>query len=139
MSVRTFARWALAAVLILAGIGHMTWARTTFQAQVPDWVPGSADFIVLASGVVEIALGLALLFVPSKRLGWIVAAFFVAVFPGNIAQYVNHVDAFGLDSDTSRFVRLLFQPVLVAWAIWSAPDSPVGRPKFRNSRAENSH
>ena len=48
-----------------------------------------------------------------------VAAFFVAIFPGNVAQYLNHADAFGLDTDTKRFVRLFFQPVLVAWALWS--------------------
>ncbi len=104
-----------------AGIGHLTTSRQEFQAQVPTVFAGIADFVVVASGVVEIVLGLALVGLWKYRVqvGWVVAAFFVAIFPGNISQYVNGVDAFGLDSDTSRLVRLFFQPVLVLWALWS--------------------
>jgi uncharacterized membrane protein len=117
--LRTIARYALAAVLTGAGISHLSWARTSFRAQVPGWVPGDTDTIVLLSGAVEIALGTSLAVVRSKRMGWLVGAFFVAVFPGNVAQLVGQKDAFGLDSDTRRAVRLLFQPVLVGWALWS--------------------
>ena len=85
----------------------------------PGWVPGDPDTIVLLSGGVEIALGAGLVLVRRRWMGWLVGAFFVAVFPGNISQLVTRTDAFGLDSDTRRAVRLLFQPVLVAWAIWS--------------------
>ena len=104
-----------------AGIGHLTNNRQEFQAQVPTLLKDYADFVVVASGVVEICLGLALVGLWKYRVqvGWVVAAFFVAIFPGNISQYVNGVDAFGLDSDTSRLVRLFFQPVLVVWALWS--------------------
>jgi uncharacterized membrane protein len=104
-----------------AGITHLTTTRTEFQAQVPTWVPLSADFVVLASGVVEILLGLALagLGSYSVQVGWIVAAFFVAIFPGNISQYVNGIDAFGLDTDQARLTRLFFQPLLVVWALWA--------------------
>jgi len=104
-----------------AGIGHLTTSRQEFQAQVPNLLKDYADFVVVASGVVEIALGLALVVLWKYRVqvGWVVAAFFVAIFPGNISQYVNGVDAFGLDSDTSRLVRLFFQPLLVVWALWS--------------------
>lgn len=104
-----------------AGIGHLTNNRQEFQAQVPNLLKDYADFVVVASGFVEIALGLALVGLWRYRVqvGWIVAAFFVAVFPGNISQYLNGVDAFGLDSDTSRLVRLFFQPLLVVWALWS--------------------
>ena len=111
----------LGAALIYAGITHLTTNRMEFQAQVPTWLPLSADFVVLASGVVEILLGLALARLGRYRVqvGWVTAAFFVAIFPGNISQYVNGVDAFGLDSDTSRLVRLFFQPLLVVWALWS--------------------
>lgn len=116
------ARFALGALLITAGIGHFSWSRIAFQAQVPEWVPVDADTVVLLSGAVEIALGAALLRIRSRWTGRVVAAFFVAVFPGNIAQFVGHKDAFGLDSDTRRAVRLLFQPLLVAWAIWSTAD-----------------
>ena len=104
-----------------AGIGHLTTSRQEFQAQVPTVFADIADFVVVASGVVEIVLGLALVGLWKYRVqvGWVVAAFFVAIFPGNISQYVNGVDAFGLDSDTSRLVRLFFQPLLVVWALWS--------------------
>jgi uncharacterized membrane protein len=110
----------LGAALIYAGITHLTTNRTEFQAQVPTWVPLSADFVVLASGVVEIALGIALASLQNRRqVGWITAAFFVAIFPGNISQYVNGIDAFGLDTDQARLTRLFFQPVLVLWALWA--------------------
>lgn len=118
--LKTVARWILALALVYAGVSHLSFARVEFQAQVPLWLPLDADFVVLASGVVEIALGAALLVLPRHRhlAGWVVAAFFVAVFPGNINQYVNHVDAFGLTSDRARLIRLFFQPLLVAWALW---------------------
>jgi len=111
----------LGLALAYAGIGHLTTNRTEFQAQVPTILKSIADFVVLASGVVEIALGLSLIFLWRYRVavGWVVAAFFVAIFPGNISQYVNQVDAFGLDSDRARFNRLFFQPLLVMWALWS--------------------
>jgi uncharacterized membrane protein len=114
-------RWALGGVLVVAGTGHLTTQRDEFQAQVPDWVPVDHDVVVVASGVVEIALGLALLLVRRRRtaVGLVVAGFFVVIFPGNIAQYVEGTDAFGLDTDAKRFVRLFFQPVLVVWALWS--------------------
>ena len=116
---RRISRYALGAILISAGIGHLSWARTSFQSQVPRWVPGDLDTIVLLSGVVEIGLGTTLICIRSKWIGWVVGAFFIAVFPGNISQYVNHRDAFGLNTDTRRAVRLIFQPLLVAWALWS--------------------
>ena len=110
----------LGAALMYAGITHLTTNRTEFQAQVPTWVPLSADFVVLASGVVEIALGIALASLQYRRqVGWITAAFFVAIFPGNISQYLNGIDAFGLDTDQARLTRLFFQPLLVLWALWA--------------------
>ena len=112
---------ALGFALAYAGIGHLTTSRTEFQAQVPSVFADYADFVVLASGVVEIALGIGLIALWKYRvqIGWLAAAFFVAIFWGNISQYVNGVDAFGLDSDTKRLVRLFFQPLLVAWALLS--------------------
>jgi uncharacterized membrane protein len=119
---RTAGRLALGGFLAFAGISHLTWARREFQAQVPTWVPLDADAVVIASGLVEVTLGTALVAVRRPRralLGGVVAAFFVAVFPGNVSQLVTHTDAFGLDSDRARAVRLAFQPLLVAWALWA--------------------
>ena len=110
----------LGSALIYTGILHLTSSRLEFQAQVPPWVPFSPDFVVLASGVVEILLGLALASLRRrKEVGIATALFFIAIFPGNISQYVNKVDAFGLDSDQARLIRLFFQPLLVIWALWS--------------------
>jgi uncharacterized membrane protein len=119
--IRTAFQWVLGAALTYAGITHLTTSRTEFQAQVPTWVPLDADFVVIASGVVEILLGLSLIFLFKyrTRIGWITAAFFVAIFPGNISQYINGIDAFGLDTDQARLNRLFFQPLLVIWALWS--------------------
>ena len=122
----------LGAALAYAGIKHLTTSRTEFQVQVPTILKSQADFVVLASGVVEIFLGIALADLWKFRLqtGIITAIYFVLIFPGNISQYINHTDAFGLDSDTARFVRLLFQPLLVLWALWATG----AWSKYRQSR-----
>lgn len=114
-------RLLLGAALVYAGTGHLTFLRSEFQAQVPQWLPMNTDLVVILSGVVEIVLGLSLLVGGKYKqtVGWITALFFIAVFPGNIAQYLNEVDAFGLDTDQARLIRLFFQPVLVVWALWS--------------------
>ena len=120
-TLRTIGRLALGAFLLVAGMAHLGPARHTFQAQVPPWVPVDADLVVVLSGVVEIPLGAALVVLPRWRvpLGWATAAFFVSVFPGNVAQWLERRDAFGLDSDGARLTRLFFQPLLVAWALWA--------------------
>ena len=120
-SLRAMSQLALGVVLVSAGVSHLTVSRAEFQAQVPTWLPLDPDFVVVSSGIVEILLGLALitLWRFRKRVGLLVAIFFVAIFPGNINQFVNGIDAFGLNSDSARAVRLLFQPVLVLWALWS--------------------
>jgi uncharacterized membrane protein len=141
MAVNSTARQGLAAVgqlalgaaLLTTGTGHLTAQRREFQAQVPSWFPADPDLVVVVSGVVELALGAALLGTwkqPARALvGATAAAFFVAVFPGNIAQYTGHVDAFGLDTDAKRAIRLVFQPVLVAWALTSTDAVRVLREK----------
>jgi uncharacterized membrane protein len=121
-TLQNVARSVLGSFMIIAGTGHLTFSRQEFQAQVPDFVPMTKDTVVLASGVVEIGLGLALLTLKGKnrvRMGIGLAAFYAAVFPGNLHQYTHHISAFGLDTDTKRLGRLFFQPVLMAWALWS--------------------
>lgn len=119
---RTVGRVLLGGLLALAGTTHLTVAREEFQAQVPSWVPVDADLVVVGSGVVEIALGAALVVAPRRYRPWVgaaAAAFFVAIFPGNVAQYVEGNDGFGLDTDAKRLARLPFQGLLVLWALWS--------------------
>ena len=118
--LQTSARLLLGAAMVGAGVLHLTTQREEFRAQVPDWFPIDEDLTVLGSGVVEIGLGAVFIVLPQNRrlIGGLLAAFFVAIFPGNIAQYVEGTDAFGLTTDRARFIRLFFQPVLVLWALW---------------------
>ena len=118
---QTLFRLLLGIALLYAGISHLTFNRLEFVAQVPNWVPLSTDLVVILSGIVEIILGASLVALNKWKalVGCATAIFFVLIFPGNIAQYVNQADAFGLDTDQARLIRLFFQPVLVAWALWS--------------------
>ena len=129
--LRTAARLVLGAAMVGAGLLHLTIQRAEFRAQVPAWFPVEEDLTVLASGVVEIALGVAFVVLPRKRrlVGGLLAAFFVVIFPGNLAQYLEGTDAFGLDTDTKRLVRLFFQPVLVLWALYGGGWLRRARPR----------
>jgi len=124
--IKTLFQILLGAFLLSAGTSHLGSNRTEFLAQVPTWLPLDPDFVVVASGLVEITLGVllittALIFKKYRSVvGLIAGVFFILIFPGNINQYVNHLNAFGLDTDTKRFIRLLFQPLLVAWALWTS-------------------
>lgn len=134
------ARILLGAALIFAGIGHLTSLRVEFQAQVPVWLPLDPDFVVVASGVVEIFLGIGLASwgrtVPMA--GILAASFFIAIFPGNVNQYVEGIDAFGLNTDEARLTRLFFQPVLVIWALWATSAMPFLRELLGRRKAKKS-
>lgn len=129
-------RIILGLFMTTAGIGHLTFQRDEFQAQVPSFLPDNEsfiDFVVLSSGVVEILFGLSLLFVVKYRphVGIALAIFYILIFPGNISQYTNGIDAFGLDTDLKRLVRLFFQPVLILWALWSTDGLKFLSKKFK--------
>ncbi len=119
--VQNIFRVLLGLLMILPGIGHLTFQRAEFLTQVPDWIPLTKDFVVIASGLMEIVIGLSMIFWTRQkvRVGIALAIFFVLIFPGNITQYMNGSDAFGLDTDQKRFIRLFFQPVLMLWTLWS--------------------
>jgi uncharacterized membrane protein len=121
MALKNFIRISLGLAMIFAGIGHLSFVRETFQAQVPDWVPFSKDFVVLASGVVEILFGLAMVFLAKQKkyVGLILAVFYVLIFPGNVHQYTQHLNGFGLNTDAKRLGRLFFQPVLIFLTLYS--------------------
>lgn len=134
-------RIGLGAAMTFAGISHLTVAREEFRAQVPSWQPFPEDAVVLGSGVAEIALGVSLVALPRYRrlTGVALAAFYVAVFPGNISQYVEGIDAFGLDTDAKRLGRLFGQPLLIAAALWGAglPQRATG--SGRSDHSEDLH
>ncbi|MAG88636.1 MAG: hypothetical protein CMP12_03570 [Zunongwangia sp.] len=121
---RNVVRLLMGSAMVFAGIAHLTFKRKEFQAQVPRWLPANQsvkDVTVLSSGIVEITLGVLMILWKEKRIstGLMLALFYILIFPGNISQYTNRIDAFGLDTDTKRFIRLLFQPLLVYGALWS--------------------
>lgn len=125
METKEISRIALGAFLITAGVGHLTFARRQFQAQVPDWVPLKKDDTVVYSGIAEILLGTAIIATPKKHrktIGKVAAIFFGAVLPGNIAQYKNRKDSFGLNTDNQRLARLFMQAPLIAWALKSTDE-----------------
>ncbi len=122
--IQNICRVILGSFMTLAGVGHLTFQRHEFVAQVPKWLPNNPnfiDFVVVSSGIVEIALGLSLIFLVKYKIkiGIVLGVFYILVFPGNISQYMNHISAFGLDTDQKRFIRLLFQPVLILLSLWS--------------------
>ncbi|WKK80464.2 DoxX family protein [Marivirga arenosa] len=123
-TIQNVFRIILGAFMTFAGIGHLTFQRDEFLAQVPRWLPTDPafmDFVVLSSGVVEITLGVLMIFLTKHKakVGIALAVFYILIFPGNISQYTNGIDAFGLDTDQKRLIRLFFQPILVIWALWS--------------------
>ncbi|MCY7291123.1 MAG: hypothetical protein LH615_02975 [Ferruginibacter sp.] len=130
---QTTVRNLLGLFLLLAGISHLSFQRTAFLAQVPEWLPLAPDTVVLLSGVIEIVLGASLIFLRKQRtsVGWLVALFLVAVFPGNIAQLINSKDAFGLNSDLLRWIRLPFQPLLIILVLWSTGAWSTWRNKIK--------
>jgi len=141
-SVRTFARWVLAGFMAVAGVGHLV-ATEAFLGQTPTWLP-LRSAVVWLSGVVEIGFAVALVAWSGRRrqVGWALALFFVVVVIGNIFQAVAGTDAFGLDTDTERWARLAFQPILVVWALW-ATGTPLTRRRgpdgrLRRSRSDRS-
>lgn len=138
--IKKLLQLSLGAFLTSAGTYHLGSNRTEFLAQVPSWLPLNGDFVVVASGIVEIALGVSLISTTfiftqyRKQVGIVVAIFFILIFPGNINQYVNKIDAFGLDSDQKRLIRLFFQPPLVIWALWSSGATSLVRQLLKASR-----
>lgn len=114
-------RILLGLLLLFTGTGHLTFLRDDFQAQVPSWVTLDDDLVVVLSGIVEITLGLMLVFLKRYRVavGWLATVFFIAIFPGNYAQWANHTDAFGLNTDGLRLTRLFLHPLLIIWPLWS--------------------
>ena len=117
-------RVILGIAMLYIGIGHFTFSRIEFQAQVPTWLTSEEnliDFIILASGIIEIILGALMIWGGKVKVktGIALAIFYILIFPGNINQYINGIDAFNLNTDTKRLVRLFFQPLLLLWALWS--------------------
>lgn len=126
---REIVRYFIGTLLIIAGIGHLTFDRNTFTAQVPEWLHVNKDLVVIISGIIELLLGSAYLLLKKKKkeIGYVLALFFVVIFPGNIYQYTHQIDAFGLNTDLLRLIRLFFQPMLILGSLWASGCYPFKR------------
>jgi uncharacterized membrane protein len=130
----TAVRTLIAVFMVVAGVSHFT-AHEEFLGQTPTFLP-ARSLIVWVTGVIEIGFGVALVALPRHRrlVGWLLAGFLVAIFPGNVWQAVAGTDAFGLDSDLARWLRLPFQPLLIALVLWSTGAWPRRRPQGKTAR-----
>jgi len=130
-SPRRAARLGMAIAMAFAGASHLVLA-TPFIQHLPPWVPLRVE-IVLISGLVEIALGLALLLRPPtrRRVGVALALYLVAVLPGNVYVAVFDVEVDGQPGGAYPWVRLPLQLLFIAWALWSTREArspvPVGQ------------
>lgn len=79
--------------MITAAIGHFTFQRADFQAQVSNWVPLDKDLVVILSGIVEIALGIGMIFLIrcKVQIGIALTLFYVIVFPGNMKGKISNL------------------------------------------------
>jgi uncharacterized membrane protein len=95
--------------------------RDGASAMMPPWIALHLE-LVLFTGAAEIAGGLGLLIPRLRRLaGLMLAIYFVAVFPANIHNALNGLAVEGLpQAGWYYWARLLFQPLAVWWALFSA-------------------
>lgn len=131
LQLREAARLGMSAAMVVAGIAH--WVRPLpFLQHLPPWVP-APEPLISVTGAAEVALGLALL-LPQPwrwRTGMALAAYLVAVFPGNVYVAVAGVDVDGQPGGIYPWLRLPFQVIFIAWAVWSTrPQYEVGRARM---------
>ena len=135
--LRLVLRWVMAAFYLLAGLLHLR-SPEAFLPIVPDWAPSPRE-LVLFTGVCELAGATALLMPRFRRFAGVTLALYaVCVFPANIKHAVYHIDVAALPSGLGYHVpRLMFQPVLVWWALFCADvvDWPFRRAAKRDNPA----
>ena len=118
-SARRAALLGMATAMVFAGAAH--WLMPTpFVQHLPPWVP-AAKALVLVTGVIEVGLGAALLLRQPwrRRAGLALAAYLVAVFPANVYVAVADVAVDGQPGGWYPWLRLPFQVLFIAWALWS--------------------
>ena len=122
---RRVLRYVLSAFMTAIGLLHFP-ADHIFVQIVPPFFP-AAYALVWISGLIEIALGIGLLFERTRRAaGFGLVALYVAVFPANIYMAIENVQLHGLPAwleqppSASLWARLPFQVVFVLWALWVA-------------------
>ena len=132
-NLRAAARWGLGMAMVVAGVGHLV-EPAPFEQHLPSWVPG-AGTLVAATGLVEIALGVALAVARSRRhlVGQATAVYLVAVFPANVYVAIAGIDVDGQPGGVYPWLRLPFQALFIAWALWSTAKPSTGDRSDRRS------
>lgn len=109
-------RLVLGVLMVFVGVLHFT-KTDFFIAIMPPYLPLHRE-LVLLSGAIEIALGIALLIPRTAQLAGLgCIALYIAVFPANI-HMAMHPELFPDISPTALYIRLPIQGVLIAWAWW---------------------
>ena len=129
-AIRTALRWLLGAAYLIAGIAHVA-SPSGFLKITPGWVPYPAT-VILLTGLCEIAGASALAFIPPLRRAAAIglALYAVCVFPANVNHAMHDIAIGGTHlSWWYHGPRLLFQPVIIWWALWvgHVVDWPFGR------------
>ena len=117
---RTLLRWLLALAYIGAGVAHIR-SPAGFLQITPSWIPWPQT-IIFATGLCEIAGGIALAVVPRLRAaaGIALALYALCVFPANINHAMNDIAIGGRHlSWWYHGPRLILQPVILWWALWA--------------------
>ncbi len=106
--------------MFVSGYGHLFLASDEIELLVPTWSPLSPKAMVIVTGYIEIIIGLAFIFIRRKvhLIGWILVVFLILVFPGNLYQYNNDIDALGLNTSGKRLARLFLQPIIILWVLY---------------------
>jgi uncharacterized membrane protein len=119
-TARAAMRWVLAAFYAAAGVAHL-YAPDQLLAITPSWVP-FAPQVVFVTGLCELAGAAALVTKPLRRAaGFALAAYAICVWPANFKHAIDGIDLPHISSSwLYHGPRLLFQPVLVWWALYSA-------------------
>ncbi|WP_418120050.1 DoxX family protein [Variovorax sp. 350MFTsu5.1] len=148
LGLRAAMRWGMGLGFLFTGVDHFVNASTRYAPMIPDALAGHALAWVYLTGVAELAGGLGLL-VPApvyRRLGlpnlqrqagiWL-SVMLVCVVSANISVALKGQTVQGLEFGAWYFwIRPLFQPVFIAWALYcsgvwprQAPQSRVPQPK----------
>ena len=125
-------RLALSAMLVVTGVTHFT-ATEALVAMVPPVLPAPGA-LVYATGVAELVFAVLLLVRPTPALGWILAAFFLALLPANIYSAWEEV---GLGGHGAAYLwfRVPLQLLFLVWAVYFTRD---GRAKHGSRMKEAS-
>ncbi|WP_277542331.1 DoxX family protein [Haloarcula laminariae] len=114
--------YLMAPAYVVAGLLHFV-VPGLYAQIIPPMLPAPLALVYL-SGLAEVAVGLGLLWPPTRRYAaWATIALLLAVFPANVYMATSGVVVSGMPgggdpSPLVRWGRLPLQVVLILWAYW---------------------